>query len=176
MGTLTAPFTLFHVALSLVGIATGFIVLAALLRSRRAPGWTAVFLATTLATTVTGFMFPFNGFTPALGVGFVSLAVLAVAIPALYAFRLAGRWRAAYVATAVLALYLNVFVLVVQVFLKVPALRALAPTQQEPPFAIAQGLVLAAFVAVGILAVRRFHPAPAMEAALATGAGAMRRE
>lgn len=172
MSAITAPFTLFHVALSLVGISTGFVVLAAMLRSRRVPGWTAIFLATTLATTVTGFMFPFNGFTPALGVGVVSLAVLAVAIPALYAFRLAGRWRAAYVATAVLALYLNVFVLVVQMFQKIPVLHALAPTQKEPPFAIAQGLVLVAFVALGILAVRRFHPVPIAKAA-STGIGTL---
>ncbi|HSD18104.1 MAG TPA: hypothetical protein VLC71_12705 [Thermomonas sp.] len=153
------PFTLFHVALSLVGILAGAVVMLGMLQARRLPGWTALFLSTTLATTLTGFLFPFNGFTPALGVGAVSTIVLAITLWALYRRQLVGRWRTIYVVGAVVSLYFNVFVLVVQLFLKVPALHLLAPTQKEPPFAIAQGSVLLLFVVVGILAVRRFRTA-----------------
>lgn len=156
------PFTLFHVALSLVGIVTGLVVMKGLLQSQRLPGWTAAFLSTTLGTTATGFLFPFHGFTPALGVGVVSSAVLAVTLIALYERRLAGAWRWVYVVGAAVSLYLNVFVLIVQAFTKVPALHVLAPTQQEPPFAIVQGVVLLLFVALGVLAVRRFRPASQM--------------
>jgi hypothetical protein len=158
----TTPLTLFHVALSLVGIAAGFVVMAGMLQARRLPRWTAIFLATTLATTVTGFLFPINGFTPALGVGIVSLLVFAVVLPALYVFRLAGHWRWVYVVGAVFVQYLDVFVLVVQLFDKVPALHAIAPTQASPAFAAAQGLVLIAFIVFGVLAVRRFHPGRAI--------------
>lgn len=161
-------FTLFHVALSLVGIAAGLVVLRGLLASKRLDGWTALFLTTTIATSVTGFLFPFRGFTPAIGVGFVSMVVLAVACYARYGRRLAGPWRLAYVLTAVVALYLNVFVLVVQAFLKVPALKALAPQQNEPPFAIVQGMVLLLFFVAGLRAAARFRdvgPAPAAQAA-----------
>jgi small-conductance mechanosensitive channel len=153
-----SAFTLFHVVLSLVGIVAGLVVMAGLLRSRRLPGWTTLFLATTAATTATGFLFPFRGFTPALGVGAVSAVVLATTAYALYARRLAGRWRGTYVLGATVSLYLNVFVLVVQLFDKVPGLHALALTQQEPPFAIAQGVVLVLFAAMGFIAVRGFHP------------------
>ena len=154
-------FTLFHVVISLIGIASGLIVLLfGLLASRRLPGWTALFLLTTAATSITGFFFPFHGFTPAIALGVLSLVILAAAIAALYAFRLAGAWRWIYVVSAVAALYLNVFVLVVQSFQKVPALHALAPTQKEPPFAVTQGVVLLLFVVLGVLAVRRFRPQP----------------
>ena len=153
------PFTLFHVALSLVAIVTGLVVMKGLLQSQRLPGWTAVFLSTTLATTATGFLFPFNGFTPAVGVGVVSSAVLALTLIALYERRLAGAWRWVYVVGAAVSLYLNVFVLVVQAFAKVPTLHVLAPTQQEPPFAIVQGVVLLLFVSLGFVAARRFRPA-----------------
>jgi hypothetical protein len=152
------PFTLFHVLISLVGILSGLVVLYGMLQSRRLPGWTALFLITTVATSVTGFFFPFVRFLPSHGVGVLSLIVLAFVVPALYRFHLAGRWRAIYVIGAVLALYLNVFVLVVQLFAKVPALHALAPTQKEPPFAITQGVVLLLFIVLGILAVKRFRP------------------
>ena len=154
---LTHPFTLFHVALSLVAIVAGLVVMKGLLANARMPGWTAVFLSTTLATTATGFLFPFNGFTPALGVGVVSAGVLALTLVALYAQRLAGAWRWIYVVGAAISLYLNVFVLVVQAFAKVPTLHVLAPTQAEPPFAIAQGVVLLLFVVATVLAVRRFR-------------------
>lgn len=150
-------FTLFHVALSLVGIVAGLVVLWGLLGSKRLDGWTALFLTTTIATSVTGFLFPFRGFTPAIGVGIVSMVVLAVACYARYSMKMAGVWRLAYVLTAVIALYLNVFVLVVQAFLKIPALAALAPQQNEPPFAIAQGVVFVLFFAAGLRAAARFR-------------------
>jgi hypothetical protein len=152
-------YTLLHVGLSLAGIGTGLVVLAGMLGGRRLDGWTAWFLATTAATSVTGFFFPFHGFTPAIGTGIVSMVVLALASYARYAGRFAGPWRATYAVTAVTALYLNVFVLVVQLFLKVPALRALAPQQNEPPFSAAQVAVLALFVVLGTRAVRRFRRA-----------------
>ncbi len=155
----TTPLTLFHVALSLVGIAAGFVVMAGMLQARRMPRWTAVFLIATLATTVTGFLFPINGFTPALGFGIVSLLAFVLVLPALYMFRLAGHWRWIYVAGAVFVQYLDVFVLVVQLFDKVSALHAIAPTQASPAFGATQGLVLVAFIWFGVLAVRRFHPA-----------------
>ena len=118
-----------------------------------------MFLATTLLTTLTGFLFPISGFTPALGVGILSTVILVIALAALYVFHLAGAWRPIYVITAVLALYLNSFVGVVQAFQKVAVLQPLAPTQSEPPFLIAQGLLLGLFVVLGAIATVRFHPA-----------------
>jgi len=160
MSTGLAIFTLVHVAISLVGIVSGLVVLFGLINAKRLDGWTAIFLATTVATSVTGFMFPFRGFTPALGTGIVSMVVLAVALYARYARRLAGGWRKTYVISVVVALYLNVFVLFVQLFLKVPALHALAPKQNEPPFAITQLLVLTLFIVLGVLATIRFRNEP----------------
>jgi hypothetical protein len=154
-------FTLFHTALSLIAILTGLVVLRGLLRNDPLNGWTLWFLVTTAATTLTGFLFPFRGFTPAIGTGIVSTVVLAATIPARYAFHLARAWRSIYVVGAVFSLYLNCFVLVVQAFLKLPALHALAPQGSEPPFAITQGIVLVLFVIAGYLAVRRFRPAAA---------------
>ncbi len=156
-GAALQAFTLFHVAISLVGIAAGLVVLAGMLRGRNPDGWTSVFLWTTVATSVTGFLFPFQRLLPSHVVGILSLLILAVAIPARYRFRLRGAWRRVYAIGAVIALYFNVFVLVVQLFLKVPPLHALAPTQKEPPFAVAQGLVLVAFLVAGVAAVRRFR-------------------
>ena len=152
-------FTNVHVALSLAGIGTGLIVLLGLLADKRLELVTFVFLATTVATSVTGFGFPFGTLLPSHIVGIISLVVLAVALYARYGAGLSGNWRWIYVTTATLALYLNVFVLVVQLFLKVETLHELAPTQAEPPFAIAQGLTLAAFLVLGYLAVRRFRTA-----------------
>jgi len=146
-GMTTSTFTFVHVLLSLVGIGSGFIVFFGLLTGKRLDGWTAVFLATTVATSVTGFGFPFDHLLPSHIVGIVSLVVLAVAIPARYAYHLSGAWRWIYVICASIALYLNVFVAVVQSFLKVPALKAIAPTQPEPPFLVTQFVVLALFVA-----------------------------
>jgi hypothetical protein len=146
-----------HVVLSLVGIFSGFVVMAGLLTSKRLDGWTALFLASTVATSVTGFGFPFNHLLPSHVVGVISLVVLAVVILARYARHLTGAWRAIYVVGAMVALYLNVFVLIVQAFLKVPALKAMAPTQSEPPFLVTQLVVLALFFVVGTVAVNRFH-------------------
>ena len=150
--------TLFHVVLSLIGIASGFAVVYGLLSSR-VHGWTNLFIWTTVATSVTGFFFPFHKFLPSHGVGILSLIVLAIAILGLYRFRLAGGWRRTYAISVVIALYFNVFVLVVQLFLKVPSLNALAPTQSEAPFQIAQGIVLIVFVVLGIRAAMKFRPA-----------------
>ena len=152
-------FTLLHVAITLVAIASGVIVLFGMLGAHRLPGWTALFLVTTILTSVTGFMFPIHGFTPALGVGIISLVILAVALLALYSKHLAGAWRWIYVATAVTALWFNVFVLIAQSFQKIPGLHALAPTQSEPPFLISQAVALAAFLLLGIMAAFKFRPA-----------------
>ena len=154
-------YTFVHVLISLADIVSGFVVLYGLLTANRMPSWTAVFLATALATDLTGFGFPFHGVDPAIVVGIISTVVLVAAIAALYAFHLAGPWRLVYVVGAVVTLYLNVFVLVAQAFGKVPALHALAPKGSEPPFGIAQGIVLLAFIVLGVMAVRRFHPEPA---------------
>jgi hypothetical protein len=156
-----STFTLFHVVLSLIAIVAGFIVVAGMLGSSRMPGWTALFLSMTVLTSVTGFFFPFVKLLPSHIVGIISLVVLVIAIAALYLFKLAGAWRWIYVGTAVLALYLNVFVLVVQAFLKVSFLHALAPTQSEPAFIVAQGLTLIVMMGLGIAALRSFHPATA---------------
>jgi hypothetical protein len=165
LGMSLATFTVVHVAISLVAIAAGFVVLFGLLRAQRLDGWTALFLAASVLTSITGFMFPFEKITPGIILGVISLAVLAVTIPARYSFHLAGAWRGTYAIGATLALYLNVFVLVVQSFEKVPALHELAPTQSEPPFAITQLLVLLAFIVLGTLAARRFRKAAPPEAA-----------
>src|ERR1700704_3772233 len=141
-----AIFTFVHVVLSLVGIFSGFIVLFGLFAAKRLDGWTAIFLVTTLATSVTGFLFPFHRFLPSHAVGIVSLVVLSVAILARYAFHLAGAWRRTYVVSAMMALYLNVFVLIAQAFQKVPALKAMAPTQSGAAFLIAQLVCTALFV------------------------------
>ena len=154
-------FTQMHVVLSFIGIIAGMVALFGLFKNKTLNGWTHVFLLTTAATTLTGFLFPFRGFTPAIGTGIVSTIVLVPTLLGRYAFHYAGAWRKIYVVGAVASLYLNCFVLVVQAFLKVPALHALAPQGKEPPFVLAQGLVLVLFVIAGILAVRRFRPAAA---------------
>ena len=150
-------FTLFHVLLSLAGIGSGFVVLYGLLHSQRLDRWTMFFLTTTVATSITGFLFPVDHFMPSHGVGIVSLIVLAIGIPALYRFHLAGVWRRVYAITAVIALYLNVFVLVVQMFQKVPLLRTMAPTQSEPPFVAAQLVLLLIFAVLGFRAATNFR-------------------
>jgi hypothetical protein len=153
-------YTIIHTLISLVGIFTGLVVLFGLLVGKRLDGWTNWFLITTVLTSVTGFFFPFHGFTPAIALGIMSLIVLAVAIFARYPRRLAGHWRWIYVVTAVIALYFNVFVLVVQTFEKIPALHAMAPTQTEPPFKLTQLVVLTIFGLLGIIAAIRFRPTP----------------
>ncbi len=148
-------FTQFHVLLSLIGIFTGFIVVFGMIGAKRLNGWTAIFLLTTVLTSVTGFFFPFHGITPGIIVGIVSLIVLAIAIFARYMRDLAGGWRSTYVITAVIAQYLNFFVLIAQLFQKVPALMALAPTA----FKVAQLAALIVFLVLGILATKRFRDA-----------------
>lgn len=152
-------FTKIHVVISLIGIVTGLVVLIGLISGRRLNGWTAWFLASTVATSVTGFLFPFHGVTPGIIVGIISLVLLAVAIFARYFRRFVGAWRWIYVVTAMIALYLNVFVLIAQLFQKVPSLNALAPTQTEPPFLVAQISTLLIFVLLTIAAVIRFRSA-----------------
>jgi hypothetical protein len=160
LGLSLSTFTLVHVIISLAAIASGFIVLFGLLGSNRMSGMTALFLATTILTSATGFLFPFTQLLPSHMIGIVSLVLLAIACIALYGMKLAGPWRPIYVVTAMLSLYLNVFVLVIQAFLKVPALHALAPSvpPAEPPFLVVQGLALGFFVIVIIGAVKRFRP------------------
>ncbi len=149
--------TFVHVLLSLMGILTGLVVMFGLLTSKVLKGWTAVFIWTTVATSVTGFLFPFHRFMPSHAIGIISLLVLAVAIYALYGMHLAGAWRRIYAITAMIALYLNVFVLIAQLFDKVPALRALAPTKTEAPFKQAQLAALVVFVVLTILAAIKFR-------------------
>jgi hypothetical protein len=158
LGMSADTFTLVHVVLSLVGIGSGLIVLFGMLGAKRLDGWTALFLATTALTSVTGFFFPVTGFLPSHAVGILSLVFLAAALLAFYVYHLAGAWRWIYVVGAVVALYFNVFVGVVQAFRKVSFLEPLAPTQSEPPFLVAQLAVMAIFIVLGVLAVRRFHP------------------
>jgi hypothetical protein len=158
LGMSLQAFTILHVVISLIAIASGIIVIIGMFGSQPHPRWTALFLATTVLTSLTGFLFPIKGFTPALGTGIVSCIILAIALVALYGKRLVGAWRWIYVVTAVSALYLNVLVLIVQSFQKIPSLRPLAPTQSEPPFLIAQTAALVVFVLLGILAVIRFRP------------------
>lgn len=150
-------FTLIHVLLSLVGIFTGLVVVGGLVAGKQLDGWTGVFLVTTVLTNVTGFFFPFVTFLPSHGVGIVSLVVLPVVIAARYWKNLTGVWRTVYVVSAVLALYLNVFVLLAQLFLRLPALIAAAPTQKEPPFLVSQLLVLVLFVWLGRAALKGFR-------------------
>ena len=155
-----SAFTFFHVVLSLAGIGSGLVVLYGLLTSKRLNGWTALFLTTTAATSVTGFLFPVQHFLPSHAIGILSLIVLATAIVARYRFRLAGAWRRTYAVTAVIGLYLNVFVLIVQLFLKVPSLKAIAPTQSEPPFQMAQLTGLLLFAVLAVRAAIKFRGEP----------------
>ena len=162
LGMSIGAFTLWHVVISLVAIASGLIALGGIFASRILPVSTALFLFTTALTSVTGFLFPIHGFTPAFGVGIVACVILVVALFALYKEHLVGAWRWIYVITAVASLYLNVFVLVVQSFVKVSALNALAPTQTEPPFAITQFVMLAIFILIALIAVIKFQPGTTM--------------
>ena len=153
---LLSTLTLVHVVLSLAGIGSGLVVVFGMLTARRLDRWTALFLVTTIATSATGFMFPFEHILPAHGVGLVSLAILGPALAARYVFQLADGWRRIYVICSVVALYLNVFVGVFQAFMKIPALHDLAPTQTETPFVVAQALTLLIFLALTAAAVIRF--------------------
>jgi hypothetical protein len=152
-----SAFTAFHVALSLIGIVSGFVVVYGLLVSKPLDGWTKLFLWTTAATSVTGFLFPVHKLLPSHILGILSLIVLALAFLARYRHGMVGGWRRTYVIAAVVALYFNVFVLIVQLFEKVPALQALAPTQSEPPFQVAQLIALVIFVALAIRSAMKFR-------------------
>jgi len=160
LGMSLATFTLAHVIISLIAIASGILVLFGMLGSRRMPGLTALFLLFTILTSATGFLFPFTQLLPSHMIGILSLVLLATACIALYGMELSGAWRGIYVVTAMTSLYLNIFVLIIQAFLKVGPLHALAPSvpPSEPPFLVVQGIVLAFFVIVIIGAARRFHP------------------
>jgi len=160
LGIPEEAYTIIHVIISLVGIGSGLVFLYGLLSGKKFDGWTVLFLTTTVATSVTGFGFPFHGPTPGFIVGIISLIVLAIAILALYSFHLAGAWRSIFVVSSILALYLNVFVFVAQSFQKTPFLKALAPTQTEPPFLVSQLVVLAVFVVLTIRALKRFRMEP----------------
>jgi hypothetical protein len=165
LGMSLSTFVLVHVIISLIGIGAGFIVMFAMLGSNRTPGWTALFLLLTILTSATGFLIPplvSDKLLPSHMIGALSLVLLAIACFALYGQKLSGSWRWIYVLTALLAQYFNVFVLVIQSFLKIGPLHALAPSvpPSEPPFAVAQGVVLVFFIIFIIGAIRRFHPAP----------------
>jgi hypothetical protein len=157
LGMSTATFTFLHVLVSLIGIGSGLIVMWGFLSNKRLSGLTAIFLLTTVLTSVSGFGFPFEHLLPSHKVGIISLVILAIAILALYVFHLLGGWRKTYVITAMIALYLNVFVLVAQLFLKVGPLHALAPTGKEPPFLVAQVVVMLVFIWLTIRAVKGFR-------------------
>lgn len=168
LGMSLSTFTMLHVLISLVGIASGVVVAWGLVAGKPLPGITAIFLTTTVLTSLTGFLFPFEHLLPSHILGILSLVALAGAILGRYGMHLAGAWRAIYVVCAMIGLYFNVFVLVAQSFMKVPSLHALAPTQKEPPFAIAQLAVLIIFVVLGIFAVKNFRmgsPGDAMKRA-----------
>ncbi len=154
-------YTIIHTLISLVAIFTGIVVVLGMLAGNRVDGWTKWFLITAVATTITGFFFPFHGFTPAIGLGIISLPFLALAIIARYSKQLAGAWRWIYILSAVICLYFNLFVLVVQSFEKIPALHALAPTQTESPFKLTQLVVLMCSALLCIVALIRFRPEPA---------------
>jgi len=164
LGMSLATYTVVHVVISLLGIGSGLVVVYGMLTGKRLDGWTALFLVTTVLTSVTGFGFHFDHLLPSHKVGIISLVMLVVAILARYPLHLAGGWRRTYVVCAVIALYLNVFVLVVQAFEKVPALNALAPTQKEPPFLVTQLAVVAIFIGLGVAAAKRFRIEPARAA------------
>jgi hypothetical protein len=157
LGMTTATFTAVHVVLSLIGIVAGLLAVYGLIQGKLWAGWTHLFLLTTVLTSLTGYLFPVEHVLPSHIVGAISLVVLAIAMVALYGMSLKGGWRRTYVIAAVVALYFNVFVLVAQSFMKIPALHALAPKGSEPPFAIVQLIVLAAFVWLGVQAVKHFR-------------------
>jgi hypothetical protein len=158
LGMSVGAFTILHVVITLVAIGSGLIVVGGMLASNSLPVTTALFLLTTALTSLTGFLFPIYGFTPALGVGIVACVILAVALFALYKEQLVGTWRWICVITVVVSLYLNVFVLVVQSFMNVSALNALAPMQTAPPFLVTQAAVLAIFILITLIAVIKFRP------------------
>jgi hypothetical protein len=164
LGMTLPVFTYVHVAFSLIGILSGIVVVLGMVRNMRLDKVTALFLVTTVLTSVTGFFFPFKGVTPAIILGILSLIVLFFAILARHTFHMLGKWRWIYVVSSVVALWFNFFVLIAQSFMKVPALHALAPKGSEPPFLVAQVLAMIGYIVLGYFAVKKFHPAPVPEA------------
>jgi hypothetical protein len=162
MSTGLFAFTLFHTALSLIQLVSGIIVVFALMGSRDGGPWMPTYLVSGIATSVTGFMFPVSAFLPSHAFGILSLVLFAIILLARYKLHLAGAWRWIFTASLVLTVYLDAFVAVVQAFLKIPSLHALAPNGSEPPFAIAQGILLVLFIAFGIIASRSYHPTARM--------------
>jgi hypothetical protein len=160
LGMSLSTFTMLHVIISLIGVVSGLVVLSGLLGSKVMPSWTALFLVTTILTNATGFLFPFDKLLPSHIIAIISLVLLAIACIGLYVMKLSGAWRWIYTLTALIALYLNVFVLIIQSFLKIGPLHTLAPSvpPSEPPFAAVQGIILVFFVIAIIGAVRRFRP------------------
>jgi len=159
-----AAFTWFHTALSLVQLVSGIVVVIALVGGRSGGAWLWIYLVSAIATSATGFAFPVDKFLPSHAFGIISLVLLLLVILARYAFHLAGAWRWIYAIGLVITVYLDAFVAIVQAFLKIPALHAFAPTGSEPPFAVAQIILLVIFVVLAIMAVRKFHPGPALGA------------
>jgi len=160
LGMSTSMFTLVHVLISLTGIGSGFVVVLGMLKCKRRDGWTAIFVITSMLTSLTGFLFPFEQLLPSHILGLLSLLVITITLFARNVFHFAGPWRLVYVVAVAMALYFNCFAAVVQSFAKIPALKAFAPTQTEPPFLIAQSLVLAVFIVLTYLAAKRFRVAP----------------
>jgi hypothetical protein len=160
LGMTTSTFTIVHVLISFAGIGSGLVVIYGLLTGKRFDTWTAIFLVATILTSLTGFLFPVQHLLPSHIIGITSLVVLSVAVLARYGRQMERSWRWIYIVCAVLALYLNVFVAVVQSFMKIPTVHALAPTQKEPPFLVVQLVVMAIFVVMGIFAVKKFHIKP----------------
>jgi hypothetical protein len=157
-GQSLATFTFLHVALSLIGIAAGAVWLLGAVKGVFLNRWNTIFLTTTIFTSASGYLFPFKGFTPTMVMGAVSLVCLAMAVLVLSVFDRKGGWRVVYLTSATIALYLNCFVLVIQAFLKIGPLHALAPTGTEPAFVVVQGAVLVGFAALGVVAVRHTRP------------------
>ena len=162
MSAYVSALTVVHTALSFLAIGLGIAATARLMGADYAPRWTRYFLASAIAVTLTGFIFPFTGVTPAFATGIVSTAILVLWLAARYRFRLVGVWRSIYALSIVASLYLLVFVTIAQAFLKIPFLTALAPTQSEAPFAVTQVIALVIFAVIGVSAVRRFRPLDAV--------------
>jgi hypothetical protein len=163
LGMTLPVFTYVHVAISLIAILSGIVAVLGMIRNMRLNIVTALFLLTTVLTSITGFFFPFKGVTPAIILGILSLIFLFFAILARHTFHMLGKWRWIYVVCSVIALWFNVFVLIAQLFMKVPALHALAPKGSEPPFLISQVVDMVVFIVLGYFSVKKFHPAPVPE-------------
>jgi hypothetical protein len=164
--------TLGHTIISIVAIVAGLVVMGGLIAGMRIDGWTGIFLVTSALTSITGFFFPFTTLTPSQWIGIISLVILPFVVAARYWKHLQGGWRGTYVVGTVLVLYLNFFVLMVQLFRRIPALLVAAPKQTEPPFVLSQLLVLALFVWLGLAAYRRFRPQAVVTAKQATAPSA----